>query len=289
MLGNPLHFYYLFARCLDTTKKTGIIKGNNVCITRYKSAFYEERSIQEGETRIYNMKKFIESQLSNWTKQEITWLLSATAIILALSLYWQESLIGITSSLCGVLCVVLVGKGKISNYFFGIINVTLYAFIAYEAKYFGDAMLNLCYYLPMNFIGFFLWKKNLDSGTGEVVRRQLNKKTASMLFAGSGCAVLLYGLFLRSLGGNLPFVDSISTVFSVVAQFLCVIRMTEQWIFWIVVNVVSIGMWVIAFSEGGDGIATLLMWCVYLINSVIMWRAWMKEAHPHTPSARVEV
>lgn len=223
------------------------------------------------------IQSFIKSQCSNWTKNELIWLFSATLVILGLSIYWQESLMGIISAIAGVFCVVLVGKGKISNYFFGIINVTLYAFIAYEAKYYGDTMLNLCYYLPMNFIGLFVWSKHMKKDSGEVLKIRLSSKTNLMIFAGSGVAVLIYSQVLKNLGGNLPILDSISTVFSIVAQFLCVLRAAEQWIFWIIVNVVSVTMWGIAFSQESEGVATLLMWCVYLVNAVIMWISWHKE------------
>ena len=52
----------------------------------------------------------------------------------------------------------------------------------------------------------------------------------------------------------------------------------EQWILWIVVDVVTVAMWGIAFANGNDSIATLLMWIVYLGNAVIMYIKWAKEA-----------
>lgn len=228
------------------------------------------------------MKQLIKNELSNWKKAELLWLAMATITIIGVSLCWKDSLMGIISSICGVFCVVLVGKGKISNYLFGVINVTLYAFIAFDAGYYGDTMLNLLYYLPMNVIGFFLWRKNIQSDTGEVIKETLGKKNSIKLAGISVFAVIGYSMFLKSLEGNLPLVDSISTVFSVIAQFLCAMRMAEQWIFWIVVNVVSVAMWVIAFMDGSDSVATLLMWCVYLINAVIMWIAWKRDSVQET-------
>ena len=52
----------------------------------------------------------------------------------------------------------------------------------------------------------------------------------------------------------------------------------EQWIIWIVVDVVTVIMWVVAFSRGNESMATLLMWIVYLVNAVIMYFKWAKEA-----------
>ena len=62
-------------------------------------------------------------------------------------------LMGSIASVAGVLCVVLVAKGSIWNYLFGIVNVSLYAYISYKAALYGDAALNALYYVPMQFIG----------------------------------------------------------------------------------------------------------------------------------------
>lgn len=230
------------------------------------------------ENKKSRIATFIEGELSNWKKVEILWLSLATLVILGVSISWGDSALGIFCSICGVFCVVLVGKGKLSNYFFGIINVSLYAFIAYEAGYYGDTMLNLIYYLPMNIIGIFLWKKHMNQGSNEVVKVRLPVKKAIALGAISVVSVGFYGTFLNGLGGNLPYIDSTSTVFSVVAQYLCAIRATEQWIFWIIVNIVSVYMWVEAFSSGNDSIATLLMWMVYLLNAIFMLISWYRDS-----------
>ncbi|MEG2013200.1 MAG: nicotinamide riboside transporter PnuC [Anaerovoracaceae bacterium] len=220
----------------------------------------------------------MKQELSGWNKSEAIWLCFATLTILALSLYWKDSVIGIIAAITGVLCVVLTGKGKISSYVFGMINTLLYAYVAFGAKYYGEVMLNLLYYVPMNFVGWFAWKKYINTDTGEVAKRKLSAKFIAMLFTVIAIAAVIYGLLLSGLGGNLPYIDSISTVLSVVAQILCVRRYREQWLLWIVVNAVTIIMWIIAFWNGGESVATLLMWSIYFINALIMYRKWSKEA-----------
>ena len=80
------------------------------------------------------------------------------------------------------------------------------------------------------------------------------------------------------MGGNLPFVDSMSTVISVVAQILATKRLVEQWVLWIVVDIVTVFMWAVNFINGGETISTLAMWSIYLINAFIMFARWNKEA-----------
>lgn len=223
------------------------------------------------------MKEFIKRELSGWKKLEIAWIMLATVVMLVLSVYWKDTLIGIVSALTGIWCVILTGKGKISSYIFGMVNTILYAYIAYGAQYYGEVMLNLLYYVPTNVLGFLLWKKNLNQENTEVVKKRMKVKTQVLVAMGTALGVFLYGLVLKKLGGQMPFVDSMSTVLSVVAQLLCIKRYMEQWIIWIVVNVVTIVMWAVVFVQGGESIATLIMWSVYLINAIIMFVNWFKE------------
>ena len=91
------------------------------------------------------LRAYVDEQLRGWKLPEVLWLGFATAVILGLSLYWRDDSVGIVCALTGVWCVILTGKGKSSNYIFGTVNVLLYAWIAFRAKYYGEVMLNLLY------------------------------------------------------------------------------------------------------------------------------------------------
>lgn len=224
------------------------------------------------------IRKYISSELTGWHPLEAAWLILATAVILGLSLYWKDTLLSLTAAVTGAWCVILTGKGKRSSFIFGLLNTVCYALVALEAKYYGEVMLNALYYLPMNFVGWFAWKKHMNDETGEVIKERLNLKQSVVIYVLTGAAIWGYGLILKKLGGNLAFIDSMSTVISVVAQILSIKRLMEQWVLWIVVDVVTVIMWAVHFAQGGETIATLAMWSVYLINAVIMFIRWNKEA-----------
>lgn len=223
------------------------------------------------------LQTYLKSEFTGWRKIDILWLAVATAVILSLSVYWRDSVIGIIAALTGVWCVILTGKGKRSSFIFGTVNVVFYALIAMKAKYYGEVMLNLLYYFPMNFVGWFLWKRHMNDESGEVIKSSLPIKKSLVLYGCTAAAIFLYGLVLKAINGNLPFIDSMSTVVSVVAQILSVKRLTEQWVLWIVVDVVTVIMWAFNFANGGESIATLLMWSIYLLNAVFMYIKWKRE------------
>jgi nicotinamide mononucleotide transporter len=226
---------------------------------------------------VNKLKSLVKTELSGWKPIEVAWLAIATAVILGVSLYWKDTAAGIICSLTGVWCVVLTGKGKVSNFAFGIVNVVLYAYISYQAKFYGEVMLNTLYYLPCSVIGLFVWGKNVDQESGEVTKKTLSVKRSLLVYALTAAGVVAYGFVLKAMGGTLPFVDSMSTVLSVVAQILCLKRLAEQWIMWIVIDTVTVGMWLYNYLNGGESIATMMMWAVYLLNAIFMYVKWRRD------------
>ena len=200
--------------------------------------------------------------------------------------------VGSVASVAGVLCVVLVTKGSIWNYIFGVVNVSLYAWISYKADLYGDAALNAFYYFPMQFIGWWQWRKRGaavsqaeagDKGV-QVKARRFNWSQRAILAAGCAVAVILFGLLLQRLGDPQPFKDSTTTVLSIVAQALMALAFMEQWALWIITNVVSVVMWSICVARGeAHSGVMVIMWGFYLLNSLNGLRVWIRiSASPST-------
>ncbi|MGM0791498.1 nicotinamide mononucleotide transporter [Bacillus infantis] len=216
----------------------------------------------------------------DWTIFEISWLLVFTLINVYLFIAWQDSLLGLISSLAGMLCVVLVAKGKIANYYFGIIQTGTYAYISYTYGLYGEAMLNGLFYFPIQFIGIYLWRKNMtkDSIKGEDVKvKTLDSRGWSLLGITVLVSIFLYALLLDYLGGRSVYIDSATNVLSVTAQILMLRRFAEQWLLWILVNVLSVILWFNALiSTGGNDISMLVMWTAFLFNSIYGYINWTK-------------
>lgn len=224
------------------------------------------------------MQRFIRSELSGWKRYELIWLAVACATITALSIYWGDSIMGVISSVSGVACVVCTGKGKLSAYVFGLVNSVLYAIISYRAALYGETMLNALYYVPMQFVGFYVWSRHMNQETGEVVKKRMTPLGFAAMCAAIAAATGLYGLILKQMGDAMPFVDAFTTISSVAAMIISVQMYAEQWWIWIAVDVFSVYMWWCDFRGGSDNMATLLMWAVYLGNAIIMLIKWEKEA-----------
>ena len=221
------------------------------------------------------MFKFLKNYFSDWSLFEKGWLGLFTLIEFYLFFAWNDSIIGLITMLTGIWCVVLVAKGKRFNYYPGLINVILYAHISYQSKLYGEVMLNAFYFLPMQFIGYWMWSNHTDE-KDNVSARLLSNLNRFLIFIGSGISIYLYGLFLNQINGNFPFIDASSTVLSVIAMILMAARYGEQWVLWIFVNVASIIMWIGIYQQSGEGVSMIVMWSAYLINAVYGWINWNK-------------
>lgn len=216
-------------------------------------------------------KKF----LNDWTMFEKVWLVLSTITMITLSIIWKDSMMALISGVTGIIGVVLCAKGKVSTYFYATVNVALYAWICFQNGLYGEVMLNTLYFIPMNILGFILWNKKKDDD-GNVEAKALTKKQLVLLAISLVLAIVLYYQLLKSLGGNLQLIDSITTVTSVVALILQVLRYKEQWLVWILVNIVSILMWVMLLNTPEGSVSMIVMWTAYLINSIYGYINWGK-------------
>ncbi|CAM3626110.1 nicotinamide riboside transporter PnuC [Brevibacillus invocatus] len=218
--------------------------------------------------------------LRDWTLFEKVWLALFTIVNIYLFFAFEDSLLGLISSLSGMLCVVLVAKGKISNYYFGIVQTATYAYISYGYSLYGEAMLNGLFYLPVQFIGLYMWSKNRTqrSMRGEdVAVKRLSKKGWMVLILIAVVGSLLYAELLHYIGGQAVRLDSAAVVLSIIAQILMLKRYAEQWALWIAVNVLSISLWVVTLiTQGGNDLNMVVMWSAFLVNSIYGYVNWIR-------------
>lgn len=193
--------------------------------------------------------------------------------------------LGFIAAVSGIVCVVLAAKGSIWNYAFGIVQVSLYAYIAFKSTAYGNAAVNALYYFPMQFIGWWQWSRR-GAGTGTeadnaVSSRRLSGKARMLIAAGVAAATVALAFVLKHFGAEQPWIDSFTTVLCIVAQALMTLAFVEQWWLWIVFNVFTVIMWSVFVAEGtAHSVPTLIMYVFYLMNSVNGLLSWRKLQSP---------
>lgn len=235
------------------------------------------------------LTKLKQEFFGGWTRFEASWLMLFLAIQIAIFIYQPDSWIATIAAITGILCVVFVGKGKISNYLFGLISVSLYAYISYTFQLYGEMMLNLLVYVPVQFIGFYFWRKNMTSentvnnaGVEEVIAKALTAKQWVIVAITTIIGTFLYIELLKYLGSALAILDGATVVISIVAQILMVLRYREQWALWIIVNMMTIALWTAMYFQNGEtSLPLLVMYVMYLCNSIYGYYNWIKLHRKH--------
>lgn len=201
----------------------------------------------------------------------------AVISIYFMCLWWQDGdytllIIDTIAAICGMFSVVLCAKGKKSGFIFGLINVVFYAIISFINQYYGEVMLNTLFYIPMNIISYILWSKKEDI-KHDVKTRALTWKQIIIGIIGIGILTYLYHLILVSLGGAMTMLDGMTTILSIVATLLMAARYAEQWICWIIIDMMTIVLWCIA----GDPVM-IAMWGAYTINAIYGYLIWLNRS-----------
>jgi len=212
-----------------------------------------------------------------WNAFEITWLLSFSVLAIVLSILWKNSLLDFSVFLSGVLCVVLAAKGNIWTYTFGMYNTFGYAYLAYTNGLYGEMGLNLFFFVPMNVVGYVLWKPKLEGGY--VQMRALNAPRTLLIVLVCLLGIIGMGYGLEHLAGqkNTPYIDATTNVLSIAATILMVYRYREQWLLYILLNGFTILMWGIRTSKGSpEGPLMIVMWSAFLINAGYGYYNWTR-------------
>ena len=195
-------------------------------------------------------------------------------------------LISAFGSLMGVLCTVLSANGHILTFLFGLIDVSIYGAMCLVGARYGNAALHLLYFLPMQFVGFFQWKKRGAKADKEVKARRLSGKQW-LLYGGLFLAGLVIAYFVLLAMDKteaagvvkwLVLMDAFSMMCNLIGQFLLSTAYMDQWFFWIGVNVSTIIMWVLTLRQDpSSAYATIYIvkYSFYLLNSFNGLRIWL--------------
>lgn len=184
-----------------------------------------------------------------------------------------DSLIGIISGISGVISVVLCAKGKISFYYIGFIQTISYLFLAWDNKFYGEVIENVFYLVTMIW-GIFIWNKYLtktEDGSTQIIAKKFTILQWILSIIGTIIATVIMGYWLNSIGSHQAYTDAATNVFAIFAQILMIKRYKEQWIWWLLIDILCIKMWFVAGNW-----SMVAMYIAWTINCIYGWYNWTK-------------
>lgn len=208
-------------------------------------------------------------------------------------LSWIEAV----GTIAGLLCIWLASLEKITNYAFGLINVTLFAIIFFQIQLYASLLLQL-FFFAANVYGWYAWSRQTSQNQAELQIRWLPMPKALAWLVACVVAIALMTIYIdpvfavltrvavdtmQTLGINVvmpelqpdayPFWDSCMMVLSIAAMVLMTRKYVENWLLWVIINVISVAIFAL------QGVYAMAL--EYLILTFIALngsRMWMNSA-----------
>src|ERR1700748_2674926 len=192
-------------------------------------------------------------------------------IIHTLQTWWQQqSLLEVTGVITGLLCVYLAAKNIIWNWPVAIISVSIYIFIFFDSHLFADMGLQV-YFLITNVYGWYFWSKKMPAETKIpvmlITRREVMISVIAIIVF-----TFILGSVLKYTTASFPFLDSFCTACSLVAQVFLARKVLENWLIWIFVDIIYVGVYVV---KGLDD--TAVMYAIYIPIALLGYIDWKKD------------
>jgi len=165
-----------------------------------------------------------------------------------------------------IIYVILAARKLIYCWLFAFISSALYVYICLSANLYLESVLQL-FYVVMAVVGFLLWNK---SESEEIIKWPAKYHVINLSL--STLTVLLFGyLFSVYTDQANPYVDASTTVFSLVATFMVTKKVLENWIYWIIIDAVSVYLY---FSR--DLHLTAVLFVIFTVLAIVGYVSWNK-------------
>lgn len=175
------------------------------------------------------------------------------------------SLLEVIAVLTALFYIALASIGNKWCFLFGFISSAIYVFLATVLKYYFDSFINF-YYLIMSVYGWLAWSKK-SNGKELAINSIPIKNLAAWLLVALAISLLL-GFTASYTDAALPYWDAITTIYAILATYLVVKKVLENWLIWIGVDFIAMIMY---FEKG-----LLLTAALFLIYTLIAFHGYFK-------------
>jgi len=168
-----------------------------------------------------------------------------------------------------IIYVILAAKRLILCWLFAFIGAALFVYLCYIGVLYIESILQL-FYVVMAVVGWFSWKKS-EQENSSIKKWGLNNHLINILISGFVALALGY-YFDEHTNQAHPYVDAFTTCYSLSATFMVARKILGNWIYWIVIDLVSIYL----YAER-DYNLTAVQYGLFTILAVFGFLAWRKE------------
>jgi nicotinamide mononucleotide transporter len=185
------------------------------------------------------------------------------------------SLIEWLAVISSIIYVILAAKRLILCWLFAFIGSALFVYLCYIGDLYIESILQL-FYVAMAVVGWLSWKKS-ESGDSSIKKWRFNKHILNILISGA-VAFILGSIFANYTNQANPYVDAFTTTYSLAATYMVTRKILGNWIYWIVIDLVSIYL----YAQRDYNLAAV-QYGLFTILAVFGFMAWQKEYKAQNP------
>ncbi len=157
----------------------------------------------------------------------------------------------------------------------GMVSVTLYALVFHQAKLYADMGLQGLY-LALAIYGWWAWLRGGEDHGELEVSLASGRARGVLAVIGVLAGITLGQTLDRFTDASLPFMDSILTSFSILAQWMQTRKLLEAWLVWLAVDVFYVGMFLYKGLYPTAGLYAIFLYLAVL--GFVEWRRSMGQA-----------
>ena len=183
----------------------------------------------------------------------------------------KDIVLEIVAVVFGLLSVWCSKNNNILVFPTGMISTAIFIYLLYKWVLLGDMMIN-AYYFLMSIYGWFIWTRKENNTVTPISRVTNNeKKIATIIFLSSLVFVYLIYVYFDKWGTVTSYIDNITTAIFFVGMWLMAKRKIENWIFWIIADIISIPLY---FYKGLT--FTSLQYLIFTFIAIAGYYSWKK-------------
>ncbi len=176
-----------------------------------------------------------------------------------------------------LLCVYLAAKNKISNWPISMIASIVYFFVFYTNRLFSDAYLQVVF-LFVQAYGWWYWSTLNKNRKEKTISKIPQKSFFVLLIVTIAAYFIWYNVYIKiNLNARTPAVDALCTVLSLAALYMQAKHWLENWLLWIVVDLIYVPMYIYGDQNITAALYTLLI--ILAVKGFSDWKIILKQSN----------
>jgi len=183
-----------------------------------------------------------------------------------------DNIIEIIGTVAGLIFLYLEIKQNKWLWPVGLLTSVMYIYVFFVAKLYADMSLQF-YYVFISIYGWIIWSYGSNQSKKELPVTHLSRKLFLILFGVSmAIYVFISYVLVNFTDGSVPYWDAFTTALSIVATWMLARKILEQWLVWVVVNAVSLGLYIYKGLY-----PTSILFFFYTVLAIIGYLQWKKD------------